>query len=315
MKEILNTILKNFKQSRFTFVLLFYCLSVFTAIQFFKNGEIVSNEILTYFGAPVAIDIYNFQYWGIITNSFVHYEIGHFLLNAISLLLLGTYLERRIGTKNFFLFGLIASTISSAFQLAFSNDAGIGLSGVNYAFFGFIFAKTFIDNRFRIVTKNIALLVMLFFIPFCEYMNRFGGWNVATIALLSGFLLGVLLAFHKTSYIKTVQISIVSLIILSIVSVVFTPWSAQWNCAKGISWHEKGDTEKAKTYYLRAIYFDETSLCGNDNLKIIKVDELSAKAFTAHNRGDYLKARYFYEEILKIDTENSWAINNLKRLP
>ncbi len=315
MKEILNTILKNFKQARFTFVILLYSLIVLVGIHIFKTGEIVSNEILTYFGAPVAIDIYNFHYWGIVTNSFVHYEIGHFLLNAISFLLLGTYLERRIGTKNFILFGLIASTISSAFQLAFSNDAGIGLSGVNYAFFGFIFAKTFIDNRFRIVTKNIALLVMLLFIPFCEYMNRFGGWNVATIALLSGFLLGVLIAFYKTTYVKMVQFFVVSLFVLSVISLYYTPWSAQWNCSKGISWHEKGDTEIAKAYYLKTIYYDEASLCGNDNLKIIKLDELSAKAFTAHNRGDYLKARYFYEEILKIDTENSWAKNNIKRLP
>jgi hypothetical protein len=45
------------------------------------------------------------------------------------------------------------------------------------------------------------------------------------------------------------------------------------------------------------------------------VDELSAKAFKAHNRGDYLTARSFYEEILKIDAGNSWATNNLKRLP
>ena len=108
MKEILNTILKNFKQARFTFVILLYSLIVLVGIHIFKTGEKVSNEILTYFGAPVAIDIYNFHYWGIVTNSFVHYEIGHFLLNAISFLLLGTYLERRIGTKNFILFGLIA---------------------------------------------------------------------------------------------------------------------------------------------------------------------------------------------------------------
>jgi GlpG protein len=315
VKEILTTLLKNFKQARFTHVLLLYCFIVFVAIQFFKNDELVSNEILTYFGAPVAIDIYNFQFWGIVSNSFVHYELGNFILNAVGLLLLGSYVERRIGTKNFFLFGLIASTISSAFQLAFSDDAGIGLSGVNYALFGYVFAKTFIDIRFRIVTKNVALVVMLLFIPFCEYMNRFGGWNVATIALFSGFMLGVLLAIYKTAYVKMVQISIASLFVLSIVSVVYTPWSAQWNCAKGILRHEKGETEKAKEYYLKAIYFDETSLCGNDNLKIIKVDELSAKAFTAHNRGDYLKARYFYEEILKIDAENSWATNNLKRLP
>lgn len=315
MKEILTTILKNLKQARFTFILLLYCLIVFVAIQFLKNDDLVSNEILTYFGAPLAIDIYSFHYWGIITNSFVHYEYGNFILNALGLLLLGSYVERRIGSKNLFIFGLIASTISSAFQLAFSDDAGIGLSGVNYAFFGFIFAKTFIDNRFRIVTKNIALLVMLLFIPFCEYMNRYGGWNVATIALLSGFLLGVLIAFYKTTYVKMVHFFVVSLFVLSVISLYYTPWSAQWNCSKGISWHEKGDTEIAKAYYLKAIYYDEASLCGNDNLKIIKLDELSAKAFTAHNRGDYLKARYFYEEILKIDTENSWAKNNIKRLP
>lgn len=315
MKEILTTVLKNLKQARFTFVLLLYCLIVFAAIQFLKNDDLVSNEILTYFGAPVAIDIYNFQYWGIITNSFVHYEYGNFILNTIGLLLLGSYVERRIGSKKFFIFGLIASTISSAFQLAFSDDAGIGLSGVNYALFGYIFTKTFIDIRFRIVTKNVALVVMLMFIPFCEYMNRFGSWNVASIALFFGFAVGGLVAFLDSQYSKIVKISLASLLIFSAVSVVYTPWSAQWNCAKGISWHEKGETEKAKEYYLNAINFDETSVCANDNLKIIKVDELSGKAFAAHNRGDYLKARYFYEEILKIDAENSWAINNLKRLP
>lgn len=315
MKEILITILKNLKQARFTFVLLLYCLIIFIALQFFKTDELVSNETLTYFGAPVAIDIYTFQFWGIVSNSFVHYEYGNFILNALGLLFLGSYVERRIGTKNFFLFGLIASTISSAFQLAFSDDAGIGLSGVNYALFGYIFAKTFIDIRFRIVTKNVALVVMLLFIPFCEYMNRFGGWNVASISLFSGFSVGALVAFLESQHYKVVKLSLISLFIFSVISVVYTPWSAQWNCAKGISWHEKGETVKAKAYYLKAIYFDETSVCGNDNLKIIKVDELSVKAFTAHNRGDYLKARYFYEEILKIDAENSWATNNLKRLP
>jgi GlpG protein len=315
MKEILTTILKNFKQARFTFVLLLYCLIVFASIQFLKNDELVSNEILTYFGAPVAIDIYSFQYWGIVSNSFVHYEIGHFILNIIGLLLLGSYVERRIGTKYFLFFGLIASTISSALQLAFSDDAGIGLSGVNYALFGFIFTKTFIDIRFRIVTKNVALVTMLLFIPFCEYMNRFGGWNVASISLFFGFIVGGLVAFLKSRYSGIAKLGLISLLLLSVFSVFYTPWSAQWNCAKGISWHEKDETEKAKEYYLKAIYFDATAACANDNLKIIKVDELSGKAFAAHNRGDYLKARYFYEEILKIDIENSWAINNLKRLP
>jgi len=315
MNEILKTIIKNLRQARFTYFLFFYCLLIFIVIQYFKNKTSVSDEILTYSGAPVAIDIYTFQYWGIITNSFVHYEIGNFVLNAVGILLLGSYVERRIGIYKFFLFGLVASAISSAIQLTFSDDAGIGLSGVNYALFGFSFTKSFIDTRFRIVTKNIALFVMLLFIPIFEYMNLNGNWNVATISLFSGFVVGILFAFLDTTKKKVAKFSLIFLLFFSFTSLLYAPWSAQWNCAKGISWHEKGETEKAKEYYLNAIACNQSSLCGNDNLKIIKVDELSAKAFTAHNRGDYLKARYFYEEILKINPENSWAVNNLKRLP
>jgi membrane associated rhomboid family serine protease len=315
MREIYNALHKNLSAARLTYLLALICFVIFLAIKYSMGGNTISDELLTKFGAPTAIEIYSFQYWGIVSNSFVHYEIGHFILNIIGLLLLGSYVERRIGLKYFLFFGLMASTISSAFQLAFSDDAGIGLSGVNYALFGFIFTKTFIDIRFRILTKNIALITMLLFIPFCEYMNRFGSWNVASIALIFGFAVGTLVAFFKSPYSKISKSGLISLLILSVVSVVYTPWSAQWNCAKGISLHEKGETKKAKDYYLKAIYFDATSVCANNNLKIIKVDELSGKAFAAHNRGDYLKARYFYEEILKNDAENSWARNNLKRLP
>ena len=315
MREIYNALLKNLSAARLTYLLTLISIVIFLAIKYSMDDTIISDELLMRFGAPTAIEIYNFHYWGIVSNSFVHYEIGHFILNTIGLLLLGSYVERRIGTIHFLFFGLISSTISSAFQLAFSDDAGIGLSGVNYALFGFIFTKTFIDIRFRILTKNVALVTMLLFIPFCEYMNRFGGWNVASIALFFGFAVGALVAFIKSAHYKIAKSCLISLLILSVFSVFYTPWSAQWNCAKGISLHENGETEKAKKYYLKAIYFDAKSICANDNLKIIKVDELSGKAFAAHNRGDYIKARYFYEEILKIDAENSWAINNLKRLP
>jgi GlpG protein len=315
MKEILTTVGKNLKQARFTYVLFAYCFLVFGLIQYFRSGDFVPDHILTYFGAPLAIEIYTFHYWGIITNSFVHYEIGNFVLNSIGILLLGSYVERRIGVWNFFLFGLVASTISSAIQLAFSDDAGVGLSGVNYALFGFAFAKTYLDSRFRIVQKNIAFFVMLFFIPFCEYMNVYEKWNVATLALIAGFVVGVLIAFLTTSRKVIAQYSLLFLLVFSAVSLVYTPWSSQWNCAKGIAWHEKGEIEKARSYYLTAISYNRGSVCGNDNLNIIKVDALSGKAFTAHNRGDYLKARFYYEEIIKIDPKNSWAINNLKRLP
>lgn len=315
MREIYNALHKNLSAARLTYLLALICVALFATLKYFMISPIISDELLTKFGAPTAIEIYNFQYWGIVTNSFVHYEIGHFILNLTGLILLGSYVERRIGIAKFFYLGLYSSLVSSACQLAFSDDAGIGLSGVNYALFGFIFYKSFNDLRFKMAIKNFALMGMLFFIPICEYMNLFSDWNVATIALISGFMVGALFGIMDTYSSKLPKIVLVLGLIFSIVSLLYAPWTSQWNCAMGIRKHENGNIKEAKKYYEAAHVRNPLANCANDNLKIIKVDELSGLALMAHNRGNYIKAGKYYDQILQIDPSNQWAINNKKRLP
>ena len=252
MNEIFFTVKKNLKSARFTYIIGFYCLGMYLGIVATEKSSIVTDLTLTKFGAPTAIEIFSGKYWGIISNSFVHFQLAHLVVNLIATLLISSYVERRIGFWKLFGFGLLASMITSSFQVSLSNDAGIGLSGVNYALFGFIFGKTFIDQRFRIVTKNLALLVMVLFIPFCEIMNRHANWNIATIALSSGLVFGVFVAgiFSKFKLSALLFLTLMSL--FSLTSLFFSPWSAEWNCSKAMKLHEQMKLNSAKAYNLKA---------------------------------------------------------------
>lgn len=315
MIEIVNTIKKNLKSARFTYIILISSIGLYTAINLTEKGSFVSDSTLSKFGAPTAIEIFSGKYWGVITNSFVHFQFTHLLINIIATLLIASYVERRIRFWKLFAFGLLASLITSAFQVSFSNDAGIGLSGVNYALFGFIFGKTFIDQRFRIVTKNFALIVMTLFIPFCEFMNRTSNWNIATIALGSGLFFGILFAglFSKFKLISTIMLS--AMFLFSLITLIYSPWSAEWNCSKGMKLHNETKLVDAKKFYETSLRINPKAKCASDNLTLIKIDELSEKALKLHENEKYIEAGKIYDEILKIDPKNQWAIDNKSRLP
>jgi membrane associated rhomboid family serine protease len=315
MKEIFSNTIKNFKTARLTYIILTYCLLVFFGIYFENKPAIIDDGILTKYGAPTAIEIYSDKQWGLISNSFVHFELGHLIINLLGTFLLATYVERRLGFWKLFIFGLIASFITSAYQLAFSNDAGIGLSGVNYTLFGFIYVKSFFDRKFKISNKHTIFIILISFIILCEIMTQLNHWNVATISLATGFLVGFIFALFKTKYRYFGFFLCFLVFSVALTSSFFNPWSATWNCAKGIHFHEKGNISKAKYHYMNAHKIDSESNCANDNLRLIRIDELSGKALELHMRGKYTEARRVYEEILRIDPANQWAKINMQRLP
>lgn len=315
MREFFRNNIKNYKTARFTYIIIVYCLIIFLQLFFSINGHLVNDQLLTKFGAPPAIDIFSGKQWGLITNSFVHFEFGHLIINLFGTFLLATYIERRIGFWKLFLFGLAASFITSAFQLSFSSDAGIGLSGVNYSMFGFIYGKTFFDKKFKIPNQKVILFSMISFIILCELMNQLDLWNVATIALISGLIFGIITSLLISPYKRFGIISSLCVFSFAIMAVFYSPWSASWNCSKGIEFHEKGQQEFAKQFYEKARVIDPSSSCANDNLRLIRIDELSGQALQFHMRGNYLEASRVYDEILRIDPTNQWAKKNKQRLP
>ena len=315
MREALKTVRKNLQTARFTYIIILYCGIIYIGLWLTESSSFITDRTLTKFGAPTAIEIFSGRFWGIITNSFVHFSSIHLLVNLIITLFIASYVERRIGFWKLFIVGLVSSLVSSAFQLSLSNDAGIGLSGVNYALFGFIFGKTFIDQRFRIVTKHLALIVMILFIPFFEIMNRFANWNIATISLISGLIFGVLVALLSSKWYILASIFLILMCSFSIVSLFYSPWSAEWNCSVAIKFHDNLKLNSAKIYYQRAVEINPDARCALDNLRLIKIDELSDKALKLHLNGKYEQAKLVYDQILKTDPTNQWAKQNKRLLP
>src|SRR5687768_9461977 len=75
--------------------------------------------------------------WALVTSVFVHLEIWHIGFNVYWLWILGSCLERNIGSLRWLLFFIAAAWVSSAAELLFTGNSGIGMSGVGYALFGF----------------------------------------------------------------------------------------------------------------------------------------------------------------------------------
>lgn len=300
----------------FTVSLISLCIALFFAIGFVSDFGEIDEDTYILFGAPYAVDIYLGQYWGVVSNSFVHVLWYQLLANLILLFAFGSFIERRIGFYRLFWFGLVASTITSCFQLSFSNDAGLGLSGVNYSLFGFLLVRHFIDDRFKggpIIFVSAGMFGLFFL---CAYLNYSHEWNFGLASMISGFFWGILVASLPKKRYRWITVPLLSLtLIFCTIGLFYAPWSAEWTFAQGVKAHEKSQIKKAENFYKKCLELDPSHTLAKENLLFIKIDRLSQEAYTAHSNGDYSKARKLYLKILKLDSKNRWAKENLSQLP
>ena len=300
----------------YTISLSILCTLIYFAINYLSGFQEISQETYELFGAPYAVDIYRGQFWGVIFNSFVHIYWFQLIVHISIVFWLGSFIEQRIGPYNLFILGLFASTVTSCIQLTLSDDAGLGLAGVNFSLFGFILARQLIDRRFRSKSSRYMtpIMVSLFFIQL--YLNIFHNWNFGLAAILGGFIWGALVAnLKRKNRIHIFLPLIITINTLSVITLFWAPWSSEWNCAKGITSHENEDLISAKTYYEKALQIDSKNGLAKKNLSLIEVSILTDEAYDLHLKGNYAAARSKYEEILNLDPQNQWAKDNLKELP
>ena len=303
------------KKPIFTIILTITCCALFLLLQL-DTTSIGPAEAYSQLGAPYATQIYQGQLWGVVTNSLLHINYYHLIINLIGLWTLGAFIERRVGLYNFILLGLYASMVTSIAQLTLSDDAGIGLTGVNYFFVAYIFIKSAKDSRFELRAKYMYLIVALAGIITAYYLNSIKSYNIGIAAMVSGIFFGIITAIttFNTKKITPVIFAIV-LLISSSATLFYAPWSAEWNYFKGYSAHEKGDYDEAKMYYKDAISINPGHTASFNNLKLISIDEISDAALEAHKNKEYLRARKFYQRVLKLDPNNQWAKQNMAKLP
>ncbi len=169
---------------------------VFFFLQFLVKGftesfMLVSNEIIT-------------RPWMLITSMFLHGSFFHLFFNMYILLMFGSLIERKIGTKRFlfiyFLSGIIASLGFVAFQelILGTSGAALGASGAIMGILGVM-----------IILMPDLRVLLFFFIPMSlrtagivfvaiEILGMFGFGipGIANSAHLVGLICGLLYGYY-----------------------------------------------------------------------------------------------------------------------
>ncbi len=307
----------QFKFPIITFLLTIIAITLYYWMnQYTQDADGIDSDTWALFGAPSAIDIYGGQFWGVITNSFLHENTYHLLFNMIGLILFGTYLEQRISHFHFFIFGLLASFITSSVQLALTDDAGLGMTGVNYAFFGYLLLRSPKDNHALVVAKQILFFLMTALVIYFIVANNYFGGNFGFESIASGFLWGTVFGLYFKNTLKAITGSLLLVTLsLSFIGLFYNPWSSDYNCKKGITYHDRNQYAKASYYYKKALAINPKNSVANKNLILIEIDELSALAYKAHISNNFVQAKRYYLRILTLDKSNEWARTNFNSLP
>lgn len=299
-----------------TLLISLVCITVFAILEYFQYHNSAKSNSFSALGAPYAIQLYMGQYWGVISNSFVHITYPHLLLNLIGLWVFGSYIERKEGFFKLFFLGLFASSITSLIQLTLSDDAGVGLSGVNFFFLTYILGKNILNADYKLRFRYIYLLIGILLIGISIYLNSQLNYTIGIEAMGSGLLIGFLTGITSAMRYKIIPVFfIVACWGIGISTLFYAPWSAEWNYYMGYQLQLDGHFKAAKKYYKAAINLNPKHSVSKENLFIITVEELSDKALDAHENERYEEARKYYDQLLRIDPHNSWAIENRNKLP
>lgn len=301
----------------FTSVFTLLLVGIYGSMAFLSHSFVINFKLLETFGAPYATQIYLGHVYGVVLNNLIHVNFFHLLVNLLGLWLFGAFIERRIGWFKMAVFGLISSIFGSMIQLALTNDAGLGISSAIFGFYTLILIMSFHNEVFKMKYIYVVGAFMFLSLAFMMFTNKIFGQEVAVEAKIGGILWGFLTGIvQKNGSIKWQLLTLFVLpFAIAASTLYYAPWSSQWQCSKGISYHLKEDLNTASDYYLKAIKIDPKNNVAKNNYISIKVYGLSKMAYRSHMSGDYTSARRLYLKILALKKNDSWALQNLKELP
>ena len=260
------------------------CVLVFVGLLQESNPD--SWDTMSRYGNFPPSAVWGGKYWGLITSVFVHREWLHFAFNIYWLWVLGGALERVIGPLRMLAFFMTAAIVSSGVEFAVSGSTGIGVSGVVYAIFGFMWiASANVEPFKKAVPKRIVVLFLGWGV-ICILATLLKTMNGGNAAHISGLLFGagVAAAFVLKKRVPLMVAGLSVLLLIAVVPLFWCPWSAGWVSKQAYDAHLRHDYGKAVRWYQRTI-----DLGGNAEWAF----ENMARAY--HGMGDQSK----YEEALE----------------
>lgn len=160
------------------------------------GGQLYYTPGITYYLAMQPALVMRGYVWQFITYMFTHASLSHIFFNMLGLFIFGRMVERRIGSREFLLFYMLAGILSGVFSFIAYIVAGtpavslVGASGVLYGVM-LLFAVFFPDARIFVFgllpVRAPVLIIVYFFIELFSQMSGAGG-NVAHLTHLAGLV-------------------------------------------------------------------------------------------------------------------------------
>jgi membrane associated rhomboid family serine protease len=229
------------------------CALVFLGL--FNEPNPNSWETLAKYGCYASAKIYGGAVWGFITSAFVHVELWHVAFNVYWLWVLGSRLERVIGSGYWLGFVLAAAFVSSGMEFAFTGTTGIGASGVGYALFGFLWITRKRYPAFQAVLDPRTIILFVAWLAGCFIATAMKIWTVGNAAHLAGLLfgagLGAWVLFESRR--RLIAFGLTVMFVIAIVPVFWAPWSSDWTSYHALRAHQKGEYASAIKWYQRSM--------------------------------------------------------------
>jgi len=228
-------------------------VAIFLLLQ--TKGPKLTLRDLSAMGAPQAYEIWNGKYWALFTSAFVHASWWHLAFNLYWTWLLGRVLERALGSWKFLAYFLSAAAVSAGTELAFTTTTGIGLSGVLYGIFGFLWMRReFIPGASRVLPPATIRLLLLWLV-LCFGLTAAKVLMIANGAHVGGLLFGVLVGLSAGSgrARRLARLGAAAIALASLLPLFWCPWSSLWVADRAYEAHRRGDVKSAVRGYERSL--------------------------------------------------------------
>jgi GlpG protein len=137
------------------------------------------------------------QWWRLITPIFLHDGLMHLIFNLFCLYYFGTQIEAKRGTWRLGLMVLVIALVSNLAQGLIAGPRFLGMSGVCYGLFGYIWIKTLRDphSGYLLSRETVGILLIWLVLGFVGALDRLVGSGIANWAHAGGLAAGMALAY------------------------------------------------------------------------------------------------------------------------
>ncbi len=174
-------------------------------------------------------DIWEGQLWRLVTSCFLHGNFMHILFNGAALWQIGPVIEAHLGRWRYLGFCLVLAVASLGAELAISVGAVVGLSGIIFGMFGYLYSLRKTKDFAAAVMTPSAVQSMVFFFFLFIALDAAGAMRVGNWAHAAGAAVGWLFGYASIHRQRIVLIPLIVLLALGLGSLAYwMPWSADF---------------------------------------------------------------------------------------